>query len=493
MGEAELLADAFRSLRRASSTSTGSVRKLVAVGIERLSSMKRASVAAGPRIGLSSAPAGAVGRGRPVALDAREHVVLGHAPARAGPLDRVEVHALRRRRCEPRSEWRWRRPFAGRGRRVRALGRPRPVAPARSRQARAPLLPPRCGTGRCPRQRSRPASTRISAIVPATGEGTSASTLSVEISTSGSSTATASPACLATPARCLRRPSRPSPGRRRRRARPRRRPARRPRRLRRGPAPPVPRRSTSISPSTAPTCDRRSGSTRILDERSGGRSGHLGVDLVGRHLHQRLVGLDAVADLLQPLEHRAFGDRLPHRGHGDLNGRRPSGHPVLKAYPGGLSAFGGDEWPPRRRKLWGWGYEDQQPAHAEVEQAAARGSRAPRLRPGRSGAPGAAARTCELPPAAPRPARVAGEHLPQRPLRARRRTPTASPTATWCAPSAAASTTRPTSWRIRATRRELEQVLDWCADAGAAAIPFGGGTSVVGGVEPRVPRGYAGA
>ncbi len=50
---------AFSSLRRASSTSTGSVRKLVAVGIERLSSMKRASVAAGPRIGLSSASVGA--------------------------------------------------------------------------------------------------------------------------------------------------------------------------------------------------------------------------------------------------------------------------------------------------------------------------------------------------------------------------------------------------------------------------------------------------
>ncbi len=33
---------------------------------------------------------------------------------------------------------------------------------------------------------------------------------------------------------------------------------------------------------------------------------------------------------------------------------------------------------------------------------------------------------------------------------------------------------------------EVEQVLAWCADEGAAAIPFGGGTSVVGGVEPRV-------
>ena len=39
--------------------------------------------------------------------------------------------------------------------------------------------------------------------------------------------------------------------------------------------------------------------------------------------------------------------------------------------------------------------------------------------------------------------------------------------------------------------RELEQVLEWCAGAGAAAIPFGGGTSVVGGVEPRVPQAAA--
>ena len=38
--------------------------------------------------------------------------------------------------------------------------------------------------------------TRISVIVPATGEGISASTLSVEISTRGSSTATVSPTCL---------------------------------------------------------------------------------------------------------------------------------------------------------------------------------------------------------------------------------------------------------------------------------------------------------
>jgi len=39
---------------------------------------------------------------------------------------------------------------------------------------------------------------------------------------------------------------------------------------------------------------------------------------------------------------------------------------------------------------------------------------------------------------------------------------------------------------------EVEQVLAWAADVGAAVIPFGGGTSVVGGVEARVGDGYAG-
>jgi alkyldihydroxyacetonephosphate synthase len=36
-------------------------------------------------------------------------------------------------------------------------------------------------------------------------------------------------------------------------------------------------------------------------------------------------------------------------------------------------------------------------------------------------------------------------------------------------------------------------VLDWCGDANIAVIPFGGGSSVVGGIEPDVGDGYAGA
>jgi alkyldihydroxyacetonephosphate synthase len=40
--------------------------------------------------------------------------------------------------------------------------------------------------------------------------------------------------------------------------------------------------------------------------------------------------------------------------------------------------------------------------------------------------------------------------------------------------------------------REIEALLAWASDANAAVIPFGGGTSVVGGVEARVGDGYAG-
>jgi alkyldihydroxyacetonephosphate synthase len=42
------------------------------------------------------------------------------------------------------------------------------------------------------------------------------------------------------------------------------------------------------------------------------------------------------------------------------------------------------------------------------------------------------------------------------------------------------------------TEAEVARALDWCAGAGVAVVPFGGGTSVVGGVEPAVGDGFAG-
>src|SRR3954454_14651313 len=40
--------------------------------------------------------------------------------------------------------------------------------------------------------------------------------------------------------------------------------------------------------------------------------------------------------------------------------------------------------------------------------------------------------------------------------------------------------------------REIEDMLEWASRANAAVVPYGGGTSVVGGVEPRVPDRFDG-
>ena len=79
------------------------------------------------------------------------------------------------------------------------------------------------------------------------------------------------------------------------------------------------------------------------------RAGDLRVDLVGRHLEQRIVERDRVADLLEPVADRALGDGLPELGHGDVvhlaararrirRGRGPGhGRPRRR---GGWSRFG---------------------------------------------------------------------------------------------------------------------------------------------------------
>ena len=43
------------------------------------------------------------------------------------------------------------------------------------------------------------------------------------------------------------------------------------------------------------------------------------------------------------------------------------------------------------------------------------------------------------------------------------------------------------------SERDVVRLLDWCAESQVAAIPYGGGSSVVGGVEPAVGSGYRGA
>ncbi len=144
----------------------------------------------------------------------------------------------------------------------------------------------------------------------------------------------------------------------------------------------------------------------------------------------------------------------------------------------------------RRLKFWGWGYEDQQPAPGDVEAGGAA------IRAHLGFEPAEVERPVELtevelapPRLEPPPAlrEICSQTLYDRTLHAYGK-----------------------SYRdvVRAFRGrfdhppdvvahprsedEVAALLDWCADAGAAAIPFGGGTSVVGGVEPVVGEEYAG-
>jgi alkyldihydroxyacetonephosphate synthase len=144
----------------------------------------------------------------------------------------------------------------------------------------------------------------------------------------------------------------------------------------------------------------------------------------------------------------------------------------------------------RRRKHWGWGFEDQQPtreqmrasaaalaAHleiavGEVEDPVALGS--VRLAPARIQAPASLSDICAHDVHA-RASHALGksytdvvrgfrgefEHPPDLVLRPREEV-------------------------------DVERALEWCSSERVAAIPFGGGTSVVGGVTPRVDSGYNG-
>ncbi|HEX6459236.1 MAG TPA: FAD-binding oxidoreductase [Thermoleophilaceae bacterium] len=145
----------------------------------------------------------------------------------------------------------------------------------------------------------------------------------------------------------------------------------------------------------------------------------------------------------------------------------------------------------RRRKHWGWGYEDQQPGPEQVREAAA----------------GIRSHLGFEPLEAEEPVPLSEVELP-----APRLDPPAS-LADLCSVDAhdRASHSYGRSYRdiVRAFRGcfdhpvdvvarpreedDVRRLLEWCADAGAAAIPYGGGTSVVGGVEPAVGDGYEGA
>jgi alkyldihydroxyacetonephosphate synthase len=144
----------------------------------------------------------------------------------------------------------------------------------------------------------------------------------------------------------------------------------------------------------------------------------------------------------------------------------------------------------RRRKHWGWGYEDQQP-DATALAAAAKDVRS-RLGFGSDAEEPVPLEAIELPAPRVEPPAALAE---------------------LCAVDAHARVSHALGKAYRDVVRgmrgqiehppdfvarprdeaEVEAILAWCADERVAAIPYGGGTSVVGGVEPRVGDGYAGA
>ena len=70
---------------------------------------------------------------------------------------------------------------------------------------------------------------------------------------------------------------------------------------------------------TVPTSTVSPSATRISVTTPAIGDGHLGVDLVGGDLEQRLVGGDRVTDLLEPLRDRALGDGLTELGKRDVS------------------------------------------------------------------------------------------------------------------------------------------------------------------------------
>jgi alkyldihydroxyacetonephosphate synthase len=145
----------------------------------------------------------------------------------------------------------------------------------------------------------------------------------------------------------------------------------------------------------------------------------------------------------------------------------------------------------RRRKFWGWGYEGEGLTPEELELLA-------RSLAGRLG-------VAELPAAEP-------PTLQEIELRPPRLEPPRA-LAGFCSsePWDRAEHTLGKSFRdlVRGLRREyanppdfvaypsseeqVEEVLEWATDANVATIPYGGGSSVAGGIEPDVGDGYAGA
>jgi alkyldihydroxyacetonephosphate synthase len=148
--------------------------------------------------------------------------------------------------------------------------------------------------------------------------------------------------------------------------------------------------------------------------------------------------------------------------------------------------------PERRRKHWGWGFEDQQPDRAGLEAMIPLVRERLGFEVDRAEDP-VSIEAVELAPprlAPPEDPALAGLFAADRHTRL-----------SHAMGKAYRDVVRGFRGRYERTpdmvarpagETDLERVLDWCESKRLAVIPYGGGTSVAGGVEPRVGHGYRG-
>ena len=145
----------------------------------------------------------------------------------------------------------------------------------------------------------------------------------------------------------------------------------------------------------------------------------------------------------------------------------------------------------RRRKHWGWGFEDEQPSPEEVRAAAA----------GLAAHLGFPPVEIEQPVALDALRLAPPRVLPPQELREIATTDTHDRAAHALGKSYSdivlgfrGRYEHPPDFVARPRDEgDLERLLAWCSAERVAAIPYGGGTSVVGGIEPAVDSSYNGA
>jgi alkyldihydroxyacetonephosphate synthase len=145
----------------------------------------------------------------------------------------------------------------------------------------------------------------------------------------------------------------------------------------------------------------------------------------------------------------------------------------------------------RRLSWWGWGWEDEALGAAEIEKLA--GLVGPLLGIGQPAVrPAPRIDDVQLPPPQVRPPAaleaISSDDRRDRALHAQGRS------FRDVARAVDGTVEHPPDLVLRPRdEADVAAVLDWCSSAGIACIPYGGGTSVVGGVEPDVGDGYEAA